>query len=101
MLTSFLWPRYHGIDKLTGEIRVFNHFEEQVSLAFVSLQEDRVIAYESGVKDRIKALGTIEWQSRIVDGFNLGTLSPTDRKIIESHDPMTDNPFLVVYTFKE
>ncbi len=62
---------------------------------------DRVIAYESGVKDRIKALGTSEWEHRIVDGFNPGILSETDRKIIKSHDSMTDNPFLVIYTFRD
>jgi len=93
--------RHVIIDKSTGEIRVFNHFEEQVSLTFVSLQEDRVIAYESGVKDRIKTMGAKEWQHRIVDGFNTAILSETDLQIIENHNPMTDNPFLVVYKFRE
>ena len=93
--------RHVVIDKSTGEIRVFNHFEEQVSLSHVSIQEDLVIAYDSGVKDRIKARGAKEWQHRIVDGFNPDILSESDRQTIANHNPMTDNPFLVVYTFRE
>jgi len=93
--------RHVFMDKHSGEIRVFNHFEEQVSLSFVSVQEDRIIAYDSGVADRIRAMGVEEIQQRIVDGFNPAILSESDRQIIENHDPMTQNPFLVVYRFRE
>jgi len=93
--------RHVIVDKSTGEIRVFNHFGEQVSLTHISLQEDMVIGYDSGVKDRIKILGVQEWQHRIVDGFNPAVLSEPDRQIIENHDPMNNNPFLVVFRFKE
>lgn len=90
------------VDKLSGEIHVFDHFRELISLGFSSYQEDRVISFDSGgIKDRIKASGDLNYQHRVADTFNPDILSENDQHIIKNHNPITDNPFLVVYKFKE
>ena len=97
------------IDKETNKTFVFNHFKEKVGLFRANFQPSRVITtslplFNEGFVKRLEASEPdfpIEYYYRNPPGFSIETLSADDRKIVENHDPMTDNPFLVVYTFRE
>jgi len=94
--------RHVVIDKESDETYVFSNFTEGISLAYNnSIQSDRVIAYETGTPERLQSNRGEEFAHRRLDHFTMDILPEEDRKIVENHDEMHENPFLVVYFFKE
>ena len=95
------------IDKTDNNHFVFDAFEEGFLLPFEFMQSGRAIIFhipEFELKE-IKQIKNAEIQEYFLER-NLRLYSPEIlnedcRKIVENHDPMTDNPFLVVYKFKE
>jgi hypothetical protein len=99
--------KYVVIDKEENKVKVFNLFREGIRIPFQQFQTDRAIAfYKHPYTERTLAIfeseGTkdyyMEREKRL---YALDILSKKDREIIENHDPMKDNPFLVVYKFKQ
>lgn len=94
-------------DKTNNRTSVFESFQEGVLFPFEFMQFDRAIVYampEIGPLDveMIKREGMEDYYlGRNFTLYTTEILKEDCRKIIESHNPMTDNPFLVVYRFKE
>ena len=93
-------------DKVLDEIFVFASFKEDVAFNMqFDIHQDRfLIAYEyrhyRNEESNVLFFGP--WYSFYkAPCFKDEFLSPSDAKTIENHNPMTDNPFLVVYKFKE
>ncbi|MBW6537757.1 MAG: 6-bladed beta-propeller [Mariniphaga sp.] len=91
--------RHVFIDKTSNDSRVFNHFTEEISLIYFFVQPDVAIGFNTGIPDRTKHIP--ERAHRKYGFYHTDLLNPEDRQIIENHNPMTDNPFLVVYKFRE
>jgi WD40 repeat protein len=95
------------VDKNDNQTLVFGSFKEGVRLPYEHMQSDRAIAFykpEFGPRE----LSIIEregWQDYFFGRNNLlylpEILHEGCREIIKNHNPMTDNPYLVVYKFKE
>lgn len=95
------------IDKTTNNVKVFSAFQEGITMPFEFMFPDRIVMYnvpELGQRDieRLKTDGLYEnYIGRNRRFYNSDILNEDCRKILENHNPMTDNPFLVVYKFKE
>ena len=95
------------IDKNYNQTFVFKSFTEGIRLPFHTVQADRAIIFhipEFGPKDidAIKSAGLEDYYfGRNRTFYTAEILHEDCRHIVENHDPMTDNPFLVVYKFKE
>jgi len=89
------------VNKKEGSAFVFDSFMEGVRLVFSFFQEDRVILAEPPGFESIREKFPPELAHRSYKIYDLELLSNEDRQIIENHNPMTDNPFLVVYKFRE
>ena len=94
-------------DKKKNTTKVFRSFIEGTRLPFRFMQSDMAIApYQPPLSPReieyYEREGVIDfYQQRNHLFYSSKVLSGECQKIIESHDPMTDNPFLVVYKFRE
>jgi len=95
------------IDKKEDSTLVFGEFEEGIRLAYEHMQQDRAIAfYQHDFTPRIKAMIEkddlseyyFERNHRV---YSTDFLDEADRHVVENHDPLNINPFLVVYKFKE
>jgi hypothetical protein len=94
------------VDKFSRESFVFNHFNEGVfiNMYFNVHQDKYLIAHEfRDFKDINKAMEFFgSWFPYYSgDYYSNDFLDISSKKIIDAHDPMKDNPFLVVYKFKE
>ncbi len=94
------------IDKETGQTNVFAFLKEQIRLPMDFPHQDRVIApfkpeFSEWQKEIIKRDGLEEYFSRPMDTYSRELLSDNDKRIIDKHDPLHDNPYLVVYKFKD
>jgi len=83
------------IDKKQNETFVFDYFKEGVSIALSSVYANKVITYEHRGQSVFKEMG------RELPYFSIGYLSEEYQHIIDNHNSEIDNPFIVVYTFKE
>lgn len=95
------------MDKAEGKTIVFDSFSEGFLVPFEFMQSDRAIIFyipEFDASD-IEKIQDVEVQeyflTRNLKLYSPEILKEDCRKIIETHNPMTDNPFLVVYKFKE
>jgi len=94
------------VDKPLNETFVFDYFLENVAINmhFDIHQDKFLIAFETrhfrDEESTKKFFGP--WFSYFNSDFlNEAFLTPKDRLFIQNHNPMTDNPYLVVYKFKE
>ena len=95
------------IDKNKDQTLVFSAFKEGIRLPYEYIQSDRAIAfYKPDFAPR--TISMIEKDGLQDYYFKRNHLLYTPdilhedcRKIIENHDPMKDNPYLVIYTFKK
>jgi hypothetical protein len=91
-------------DKHNDKAMIFNLFTENVAInPMFTIAENYLIAFETRNYSKQRAL---EFYQNLFPYFDanwycLDNLSEKCRNIIENHDPMTDNPYLVVYKFKE
>ncbi len=83
------------IDNQTNEVHVFDYFKEGVSLALSSVYDNKIITSEHRGRPIYKEMG------REVPYFSNDHLPEDYRQIIDAHNIEIDNPFIVVYTFKE
>ncbi|MFW6326870.1 MAG: 6-bladed beta-propeller [Bacteroidota bacterium] len=94
-------------DKTDDHTFLFTSFEEGISFPFQFMQADRsIVFYQTEIGPReiemMEKRGMLEYYL----GRNWTLYSPVIlekdcQKIIQNHNPMTDNPFLVVYKFRE
>lgn len=91
--------RHVFIDKTSNDSHVFNHFKEGISLIYFFIQPDVAIGFHTGIPERTKHIP--ERAHRKYDFYHPELLNQMDRQIIANHNPMTDNPYLVVYKFRE
>ncbi len=94
------------IDKTLDETFVFDFFKEDIviNMHFDIHQERYLIAYEARNfrdEESNKEFFGPWYPFYKADYFNKSILREEDVLFIDQHNPMTDNPFLVVYTFKE
>ena len=95
------------IDKNKDQILVFRAFKEGIRLPYEYIQSDRAIAfYKPDFEPReISMIKREGWQDYFFKRNHLlytpEILHEDCRKIIENHDPMKDNPYLVIYSFKQ
>lgn len=95
------------IDKNNNQNFVFNTFFEGIRLPYEHIQSDRIITfYEPELSSREKfAIEREGWQHYYFERNHIlylpDIVDGSSRQIIEDHNPMTDNPFLVVYKFRE
>ena len=95
------------IDKNKDQILVFRAFKEGIRLPYEYIQSDRAIAfYKPDFEPReISMIKREGWQDYFFKRNHLlytpEILHEDCRKIIENHDPMRDNPYLIIYTFKQ
>ena len=95
------------IDKTNNQTVVFNSFREGIRFPYEHIQSEKVIAfYKPEFSPRLISFIEREGLQDYFFGRNQmvyvpDILSENCRKIIEKHDPITDNPFLVFYKFKE
>ena len=87
------------VDKKSGENFVFRSFDEGIVFTFLNIQDNLAIAIENGHEERVKA--TPGFENRVSKSFHPDLLTLNERTFLENHNPMTDNPFLVVYKFRE
>jgi hypothetical protein len=86
---------------------VFNSFKEGILFPFQFMQSDRSIVFfqpEIGPReiDMMESRGLLEYfLGRNFTVYSPDILHEDCRQIIRNHNPMTDNPFLVVYKFRE
>ena len=67
----------------------------------VHFQNDRILTHENGAQAIIQKSQVPELMNRKIYSFKRAILSEEDRHIIDSYDPMKENPFLVEYIFKK
>lgn len=91
--------RHVFIDKASNDSHVFDHFKEEISLIYFSVQPDVAIGFHTDIPERTKHIP--ERANRKYGFYHPDLLNQADRQIISNHNPMTDNPYLVVYKFKE
>lgn len=97
------------IDKRTDETFVFNAFKENVGLPQAGYQSSRLITsyYSPPGEDFLKRVQEIrpdfpmEFYHRQKKKYSLDILKEEDKKLVQDYDPMNENPFLVVYYFRE
>lgn len=95
------------IDKTENQTVVFNSFEEGIMFPIQFIQSDRAINYyqpEIGPEEieLMEKRGLLDYAlGRNFTQYTREILHEDCRKIVETHNSMTDNPFLVVYKFKE
>lgn len=95
------------IDKTNNQTLVFNSFKEGMRFPYEHIQSDKVITfYKPEFGPREMSIIEREGLQDYFFGRNQSVYVPDIlredcRKIVENHDPITDNPFLVVYKFKE
>jgi len=95
------------IDKIEKKEMVFRSFSEGIRFPFQFMQSDRVITpFQPPLSPREKRVyekgGVLDYyQKRSHLFYSSDILSEKCRLIVENHNPMTDNPFLVVYKFRE
>jgi hypothetical protein len=95
------------IDKTNDQTLVFNSFKEGIRFPYEHIQSDKVITfYKPEFGPRLISFIEKEGLQDYFFGRNqmvylTDILSEDCRIIVETHDPMMDNPFLVVYKFKE
>lgn len=87
-------------DKENDKPNVFKSFSEDISLFTTCFTADRTIGVERGIAWYFQE-NVPELANRNYNYFNLETLSPEYQELIKTRDPLTDNPFLVVYKFRE
>lgn len=95
------------IDKIDNQTFVFGAFDQGIRLPYEHMQSDRAIAFykpefgprELNIIERQEMQDYFFGRNHLV--FLPDILHDECRQIIQNHNPMTDNPFLVVYKFKE
>jgi hypothetical protein len=86
---------------------VFTSFEEGILFPFQSMHTDRsIVFYQPEIGPReiemMESRGLLEYfLGRNWTLYTPEILQENGRHIIANHNPMTDNPFLVVYKFRE
>ncbi len=91
-------------DKYNKNLRVFSAFTEDIVInPMFKITENSLIAFETRNYKKERAQDFYRNLFSYYDADYLSTelLSETCKNVIENHNPMTDNPFLVVYKFKE
>jgi len=94
-------------DKTDNHDLVFTSFKEGILFPFQSMHPDRsIVFYQSEIGPReiemMETRGLLEYYlGRNWTLYSPEILQENGRYIIENHNPMTDNPFLVVYKFRE
>ncbi len=95
------------IDKKMDKTLIFNSLNEDIRLPYQYMQSDRAIAFYTPEFEP-REISMIEREGLQDYVFKRNHLLYTPeilhedcRKILENHDPMKDNPYLVIYTFKQ
>ena len=94
-------------DKREQHNLVFSSFKEGIRFPFQSMHPDRsIVFYQPEIGPReiemMESRGLLEYYlGRNWTLYTPEILQENGRHIIENHNPMTDNPFLVVYKFRE
>jgi hypothetical protein len=93
-------------DKITKKTFVFNEFKDgvRINMHFAIHLDKYLIAYEArNFKDEASNREFFgPWYSfYTAEYYNKNFLTHEDQSLIDSRDPLTENPFLVVYKFKE
>lgn len=94
-------------DKTEDRTFLFTSFEEGITFPFQFIQSDRSIAfYQSEIGPRelemMEKRGMLEYYlGRNWTLYSPEILQKDCQQIVQNHNPLTDNPFLVVYKFKE
>lgn len=87
-------------NKDTEKAKVFKTFTENVSLYTMCFTADRAIGIERGFdsyfRDNIPELA-----KRTYNYYNLETINAKYQRIIKNHNPISQNPFMVIYKFKD
>ena len=83
--------RHILIDKVTGNSFVFDKTKENIRFIFPDFYKESIIFYDHGFGE-----SPLE-----VKFYDREILNESQKKIIDSHDPENDNPFLVIYTLKK
>jgi len=94
------------IDKNINETFVFDFFEDDVvfNMQFDVHQDRYLIAFETRYfkdEESNKEFFGPWYPFFISDFVNANLLNQEDIKIVEEHDPLVDNPYLVLYKFRE
>ncbi len=89
------------IDKKENKTHIFSQFTENLSLFGAQLKSDRAICFEKAIKDYYVNTGHPELINRCYDSYLREILPEEGQRIYDNHDPMNENPFLVVYFFRE
>jgi len=84
------------IDKKEGTYFVFSGFSEEISLLYLNVSDDMALGSPTLPGRVPEALS-----HRVLSSFHPSVLSEADKKRLKDWDEMEDNPFLVVYKFKE
>ncbi len=91
-------------DKYNKNLKVFSAFaEDMVINPMFKIADNAMIAFETRNYKKERAQDFYQNLFSFYDANYLSAefLSEKCKNIIEAHNPMTDNPFLVVYKFKE
>lgn len=91
-------------DKYNKNIKVFSAFTEDIVInPMFKIADNSLIAFETRnyKKERAQDFYQNLFSYYDADYLSSELLSGKCKNVLESHDPMTDNPFLVVYKFKE
>lgn len=92
------------IDKYEDDIKVFRYFDHNIAInPMYTMSENMMIAFETRNYQRKRAQEFYQNLFPYYDAcfYSKDILTEKCRQIIANHNPMTDNPFLVVYKFKE
>jgi len=90
-------------EKESGQKYVFNEFSEGVNFipSATFFHSDRIVSIEIPGLENLRKSLPHEISRRNFAFYKTDFFAPEQRQIIQNHDPMTDNPYLVVYKFKE
>ncbi|MFW5760633.1 MAG: 6-bladed beta-propeller [Cyclobacteriaceae bacterium] len=92
------------LDKHDDSLKVFRYFDKNITVnPMYAISENIMIAFETRnyQKQRAQEFYQNLFSYYDADFYSKDILSERCRQIIRNHNPMTDNPFLVVYKFKE
>ncbi len=104
------------IDKKTGTKSIFNHFNEGTQLFLQGVVNDSILVYPGGDDERIERHyrqiipGVDERDKPYFEDYFLNRnrtyytrdmLTERGKQVYDNHDPLHDNPYLVIFKFKQ
>ncbi len=104
------------VDKKTGKRRIFNQFQEGTQLFFRGILDDNILFYsggnegfmEEGLRRRLETIDERDkpyfedyFLNRNRTFYTRDILTQRGKQVYDNHDPMYDNPYLVLFKFKQ